>query len=60
MFAEGCSPHPRGEDLFWQLYAYDGLQYRIQHFKPGLPLTTIIGLAGKERRGGTYTQKVTK
>jgi hypothetical protein len=60
MFAEGCSPHPRGEDLFWQLYAYDGQQYGIQQLKPGLPLTTIIGLAEKERRGGTCAQKVTK
>jgi hypothetical protein len=28
--------------------------------KPVLPLTTIIGLAGKERRGGTCTHKITK
>jgi hypothetical protein len=27
---QGHSPRPRGEDLLQQLYAYDGLQYRIQ------------------------------
>jgi hypothetical protein len=26
--------------------------------KPGLPLTTIIGIAEKMRRGGTCTQKL--
>jgi hypothetical protein len=28
---QGHSPRPRGEDLHRQLYAYDGLQYAIQH-----------------------------
>jgi hypothetical protein len=28
---QGHSPHPRGEDILWQLYASDGLQYGI-HF----------------------------
>jgi hypothetical protein len=27
----GHSPHPRGEGLLRQLYACDGLQYRIQN-----------------------------
>jgi hypothetical protein len=27
------SPRPRGEDLLQQLYACDGLQYRIQHLE---------------------------
>jgi hypothetical protein len=26
---QGHSPHPRGEDLLRQLYAYDGIHYRI-------------------------------
>jgi hypothetical protein len=27
---QGYSPHPRGDDLLWKLYACDGLQYEIQ------------------------------
>jgi hypothetical protein len=30
---QGHASHPRGEDLLWQLYAYDGLQSRIQHIE---------------------------
>jgi hypothetical protein len=30
---QGHSPRPRGEDLLWQLYDCDGLQYRIQHIE---------------------------
>jgi hypothetical protein len=30
---QGHSPRPRGEDLLRQLYAYDGLQYRIQNLE---------------------------
>jgi hypothetical protein len=30
---QGHSPRPRGEDLLRQLYACDGLQYRIQHIE---------------------------
>jgi hypothetical protein len=30
---QGHSPRPRGEDLLWQLYACDRLQYRIQHLE---------------------------
>jgi hypothetical protein len=30
---QGHSSHSRGEDLLRQLYAYDGLQYGIQHLE---------------------------
>jgi hypothetical protein len=30
---QGHSPRPRGEDLLWQLYACDRLQYGIQHLE---------------------------
>jgi hypothetical protein len=30
---QGHSSHLRGEDLLRQLYAYDGLQYEIQHLE---------------------------
>jgi hypothetical protein len=30
---QGHSPRPRGEDLLWQLYSYDRLQYGIQHLE---------------------------
>jgi hypothetical protein len=30
---QGHSPRPRGEYLIRQLYAYDGLQCRIQHLE---------------------------
>jgi hypothetical protein len=30
---QGHLPHPRGEDLLRQLYAYYGLQYEIQHLE---------------------------
>jgi hypothetical protein len=30
---QGHSPRHRAEDLLWQLYAYDRLQYGIQHLE---------------------------
>jgi hypothetical protein len=30
---QGLSPRPRGEDLIWQLYACDRLQYEIHHLE---------------------------
>jgi hypothetical protein len=53
---QGHSPRPRGKDLIRQVYAYDGLQYRIQfletwssHWQPS---STSL-----ERREGGPTHK---
>jgi hypothetical protein len=56
---QGHSPRPRGEDLLWQLYAYDRLQYGNPALRSlNFPLTPVNGLAGKERREATCTQKL--
>jgi hypothetical protein len=53
------SPHPRGEDLLRQLYAYDGLQYRIQHLEAWTSTNNRHWHSWKEEKRRNLHTKVT-
>jgi hypothetical protein len=66
MFAEvypredqGHSPHPRGEDHLWQLYAYDGLHYGIQHLEARTSTNNCHQHCRKEEKRRNLHTKVT-
>jgi hypothetical protein len=57
---QGHSPHPRGEDLLRQLYAYDELQYRIHHLEAWTSTDNHHRHRRKEEKRRNLHIKVTK
>jgi hypothetical protein len=53
---QGHSPHPRGEDLLRHLYAYDGLQYGIQHLEAWTPTDNHHQHCRKEEKENLHTK----
>jgi hypothetical protein len=54
---QGHSPCPSGEDLLWQLYACDELQYRIQFLEARSSHWQPSSASPEEREEETYTPK---
>jgi hypothetical protein len=57
---KGRSPRPRGEDLLRQLYAYDELQYKIQHLEAWTSTDNHHWYRRKEEKRRNLHKKVTK
>jgi hypothetical protein len=53
---QGHSPHHRGEYLLRQLYAYDGLQYGIQHLEAWTSTDSHHQHCWKEEKENMHTK----